>query len=382
MSTASPSDWPQAFRYQMPVAERFAYFDHAAVAPLSGPAAASLNRWTESLLRSGDVHWPSWSRHVEGCRETAARLVNADPDEIALVKNTTEGVNLVAEGFPWQSGDNVVMPAGEFPTNRFAWQNLERLGVETRIVPVEQGRISLDALAAACDGRTRMLTVSWIGFADGWRNDLDQLCELAHSRGILLFVDAIQGLGVQPLDVRQTPIDFFAADGHKWLLGPEGAGLLYVKREHLQTLTPLGLGWNSVENAYDFSRSELQLKPSAARYEGGSYNVAGFVALESSLELFEQYTVAAISARILELSEMAVEQLESIGAQIVSCREPAHKSGIVVFQLGDEAPQELRRRCLAHDVVVSCRGAGIRIAPHAYNSAGDVDRLIRALRSK
>ena len=219
----------QSFRQQMPVAQRWAYFDHAAVAPLPERTRAAVTRWVDLAATEGDTVWPSWSNRVEQCRGLAARLIHAEPAEIALVHSTTEGITLVAEGYPWQPGDNVVTLDNEFPSNQYPWLNLASRGVETRRVPAVDGRVDLDRLADACDARTRIVTVSWVGYASGYRVDLDQVAELAHRKGALLFVDAIQGLGVFPLDVQKTPIDFLAADGHKWLLGPEGAGLFYLR---------------------------------------------------------------------------------------------------------------------------------------------------------
>jgi selenocysteine lyase/cysteine desulfurase len=255
MPEASNDPWLE-LRRQMPCAEKWAYFDHAAVAPISAPARTALVAWANDLAENGCADWPRWAERLEDVRRRGAELISASTDEIALIRNTTEGVNLVAEGFPWQAGDNVVVPADEFPTNLYPWMNLAARGVEVRRVPVDQGRVDLDRLAAACDARTRIVAVSWVGYASGWRNDVDALVELAHGRGALLFLDAIQGLGVFPLDVRRTPVDFLAADGHKWLLGPEGAGLFYLRREHLDLLRPVGLGWNSVVQSYDFDRIE------------------------------------------------------------------------------------------------------------------------------
>src|SRR5262249_41607809 len=160
--------------------------------------------------------------------------------------------------------------------------------------PDAAGRVDLARLAEACDARTRIVSVSWVGYVSGWRCDLDAVAELAHKRGALLMVDAIQGLGGFPLDVRATPIDFLAGDGHKWLLGPEGAGLFYLKREHLDLLRPIGVGWHSVEHASDYSRIELKLKPSAARYEGGTQNMVGFLGLAASLELLLECGTASV----------------------------------------------------------------------------------------
>ena len=367
------------FRRQMPVARRWAYFDHAAVAPLPAPSQQALLRWAQQACEHGDVHWPEWARRVEDLRRGAANLLGATPEEIALLRSTSEGVNLVAEGFPWKPGDNVVTLADEFPTNQYAWLNQADRGVETRRIPVGPEGVELDTIAQACDKRTRIVTISWVSYCTGRRYDLDRLAELAHQHGALLFVDGIQGLGVLPLDVRQTPIDFLAADGHKWLLGPEGAGIFYIRREHLDLLRPIGLGWNSVAHAHDFARIELNLKDTAERYEGGSQNMAGMTALASSVELLLQLGQAAIANRIFETTDVACEQLQSIGAQIISDRSLDRKSGIVVFEIPGQNPTELRQKCLQKDIVLSCRSGKLRISAHGYNNLDDLDRLVAAL---
>jgi len=380
--SAAPSsrdDWHERFRRQMPVTERFAYFNHAAVAPLPAPTEQAIVRWVEQAALEGDTAWSGWSRRVEQCRALAARLIAADPAEVALVHSTSEGVGLVAEGYPWRAGDNVVTLDNEFPSNQYPWLNLASRGVETRRVPCEEGRIDLARLEAACGASTRIVSVSWVGYVSGWRVDLDAMAELAHRRGALLFVDAIQGLGVFPLDVRATPIDFLAADGHKWLLGPEGAGLLYVRREHLDLLRPLGVGWHSVVHASDYGRIELKLKPSAARYEGGSQNMVGFLGLAESLKLLLEYGQEAIGRRVLEITDMACERLEQAGARAYSVRQGEHRSGIVSFELPGRDALEVKKRLLAAGVVTSARGGKLRIAAHAYNNEQDLDRLIAAL---
>jgi selenocysteine lyase/cysteine desulfurase len=363
----------------MPCAEKWAYFDHAAVAPISKPAQAVFVSWAHDLAENGCANWPQWAEQLEHVRRRGAELISASPDEIALVRNTTEGVNLVAEGFPWQAGDNVVVPADEFPTNLYPWMNLASRGVELRRVPVEQGRVDLEKIAAACDARTRIVAVSWVGYASGWRNDVDALVELVHDRGALLFLDAIQGLGVFPLDVRRTPVDFLAADGHKWLLGPEGAGLFYLRREHLDLLRPIGLGWNSVVQPYDFDRIELNPKPAAARYEGGTYNMPGLLALGASLELLAAFPTERVAARILAITDEICERLSRVGAAIASCREPLHASGIVSFELPGRNPALVRKGCRERHVLLSCRAGRLRVSPHAYANSEDIERLLTAL---
>jgi selenocysteine lyase/cysteine desulfurase len=372
------ADW-EPLRRQMPVAQRWAYFDHAAVAPLTGPSRRAIVDWSEEAARSGDVAWPPWRNQIEQLRSHLAEMIHADTAEIALIRNTTEGVNLVAEGYPWQSGDNVVTLADEFPTNQYPWLNLADRGVETRRVATDDGRVDPDRLAAACDRRTRVLSISWVGYASGWRNDLEQAARIAHQHGALLFVDAIQGLGVFPLDVRSTPIDFLAADGHKWMMGPEGAGVFFLRREHLDRLRPVGVGWNSVAAAGAFGHIELTLKNDASRYEGGSHNMVGLIGLKASLQLLAQFGQDAISRRVLDVTDRACERLAAAGAVIRSDRRPERKSGIVSFELPGQDPQEIRRRCLEQHVVLSCRAGRLRISPHAYNNEADLDRLLAAI---
>ena len=383
MAAPKLMDVRSRFRSQMPVAANWAYFDHGAVAPLPEPTRAAMAAWLTEATEQGDVPWQSWSQQVEATRQIAARLVNAEVEETALVPNTTTGISLVAEGFPWQAGDNVVTLANEFPSNLYPWINLANRGVETRKVPVNDGRVDLDRVSNAIDGRTRLVSLSWVGFASGWRVDVAAAVEMCHRRGCLFFLDAIQGLGVFPLDVKASGIDFFAADGHKWLLGPEGAGVLYVRREHLDLLRPLGLGWHSVVGGGSFT-SEMNLRPTAARYEGGTENMAGMIGLGASLSLLCELgvgpTASPVAESVLSITDYACACLLSQGAVLLSPREGNHRSGIVTFQLPGHDPAEIRKALLDAHIVTSCRGGGVRISPHGYATEVDIDRMMDVLK--
>ena len=376
--SAKKNCW-EDFRRSMPVTEKWAYFDHAAVAPICGPAQRALERWLSDATTNGAVYWSAWRKSVEEARRAGAELLGATPEEIAVIRNTTEGINLVAEGFPWKSGDNVVTLASEFPSNRYPWMNLARHGVETRIIPTEDERVDFDRLAEACDRRTRIISVSWVGYATGWRSDVAELVDFAHQRGACLFLDAIQGLGVFPLDLTEIPVDFLAADGHKWLLGPEGAGLFFIRQKHLDLLQPVGIGWNSVMNAGDFGSTTLNLKHDAGRYEGGSYNLAGITALAASLDWLLSYGVRALSDRLLDVTDNLCGRLEAIGAAITSSRDTHQRSGIIACTLPGKNPQSLKQRCLEQNVVVNCRANRLRLSPHVYTNEEDLQRLIDAL---
>jgi selenocysteine lyase/cysteine desulfurase len=379
MSLSSDPRWAD-FRSQIPAAEKWAYFEHSAISPLPAPTRNAIAQWLDEATYQAAAAWYKWDRRLQEVRATAAKMVGAERDEIALVHSTTEGVSIVAEGFPWREGDNVVLPSDEFPANQYPWLNLASRGVETRRVPVEGGRIDLDRLEAACDERTRIVALSWVGYISGWRTDLDAAAEMAHRRGALILVDVIQGLGAFPLDVGKTPIDFFAAEGRKWLLSPEGTGLLYVKRKHLSTLRPVGVGWNSVVQGHDFTNIELRLKESTTRYEGGAPNSVGFIGMGASLDLLLSFGLDAISERILEITDACCQRLRQMGAVIYSRREERkHCSGIVTFEIPGCNPQALREHCAERHVSISCRSGRLRISPQAYINDDDIDRLIESL---
>lgn len=369
----------QRLRDAMPVARRWAYFDHAAVAPVSGPAAAAMQRWVDESVSEGDTMWPEWGRQLKSMRQSAANLIGAATDEIALVPNTTAGINLVAEGLDWRSGDNVVTLGDEYPSNLYPWMHLADRGVETRRVPTADGVVDYDELADRCDDRTRLITVSWVAFSNGCRRNLDVIAEIAERKGALLFVDAIQALGVFPLDVSRTPIDFLAADGHKWLLGPEGAGIAYIRRDRLPLLRATAVGAHSVVHAYDYTHIELKLKPDAARYEGGSLNVPGMLGLGASIDLLQSLGVANIAAAILDATDSICSKLRDGGFRVASPRDGEQRSGIVSFEFPGADLLAVRRHCLEQGVALACRAGRIRVSAHAYNTGDDIDRLISSL---
>ncbi len=289
-------DWDALRQAEFPVTERWAYFDHAAVSPLPRRSGAALHAWIEEQEANGCVHWPSWERKVEGYRRDLARLIGADADEIAFVSSTTHGIGVVAEGFPWREGDNIVTAEDEYPSNVYPWLNLRSRGVAVRMVPGRAGCIDPAVLAAAIDDRTRVLTISHVEWASGFRHDLDALVALCEARGVALFVDAIQSLPALTLDVRRTPIDFLAAGGQKWLLGPEGTGFLFVRRDWIERLRPILVGSHSVASSFNDPGFPFDLKPSARRWEGGAFNMPGLQALGTSVGLILELGPDAVSA--------------------------------------------------------------------------------------
>jgi len=352
--------------------------DHAAVAPLTGRAHSALIEWAADMAENGDVHESRWTRRVEEVRALFGKLLNADPLDLAFVKNTSEGIGIVAEGFPWRAGDNVVTASEEYPANLYPWMNLADRGVTLRTVPSRDGRLGIDDLRAAMDQRTRLVSLSFVEFASGFRNDLDVIGGLCRERGVYFFVDAIQGLGVLPLDVRQAPVDFLAADGHKWLLGPEGAGIFYVRRDLLNLLHPVGVGWNSVVGARDFSRIDFTLKPHAGRWESGTLNVAGITGLGASLELLLEIGVPALAGRLRQLTDDLCARASRVGWTVFSSRRPEDWSAIVSLVVPGDVRQRVAR-CRNAGLVINQRAGRLRISPHCYNTTEEIERLIAVL---
>ncbi len=382
-SAAAAYDWDE-FRGQMPVARKWAYFDHAAVGPIPAVTHDEIAKWADEAAGDGDVMWPSWKRQNEDLRELTAKVINSRPEEIALIPNTTVGINLVSEGFPWMRGDNIVLPEHEFPSNLYPWKSLEARGVEVRQVPLVGNAVCPNRIADACDQRTRIVSASWVGYASGYRIDPAEIASVAHDNDALFFLDAIQGLGVFPIDVQATGVDFLAADGHKWLLGPEGAGVFFTRREHLDLLRPLNVGWNSVKQGCDFSNVALDVRDSASRYEGGTQNTAGLIGLGASLKLLVEFGLTAtkspIADRVLHITDLMCQSLEAAGARIFSPRDDAVRSGIVSFEMPGQPSEPMRDKLLDAAVVTSYRGHRVRAAAHCYNNGDDIQRMVEAIR--
>ena len=381
-----------SFRDVMPVSKTYAYFDHAAVGPIPRPAALAIQKWTDQSLFSGDVFWPEWSAAAGRLRTSATKLLGCQPTEIALIPNTTFGINMIAQGYRWVGSpatDSVVVLSNEFSSNLLPWMALERRGVEVRVVHVdESGVVPLDSIRTAIDATTRLVAVSWVGYFSGFRMDLAKLCEMVHQAGAQLFVDAIQALGVFSLNTQETPIDYLAADGHKWMLGPEGAGLLFIRQKNLEHLEPLMQGWGSLQMAGQFQTANMVLKNDASRYEGGSANHVGLIGLGESLQVLLDHGCNRIdnpiATAVLENAASIEDGLRSAGANVFRARSlnsDCELSGILTFELPGMDPNELRRRLLQEEIVLSVRHGRLRVATHAYNNQEDIHRLVATVQN-
>ncbi len=370
----------EKWRTEFPVTKSYIYMNHAGVAPLSSRVMDAMVGFVEDATFNGAVNVESWVETVELCRSVSAQLINADVTEIAFMKNTTQGILLAANGIDWNEGDNVVTSAVEFPANVYPWWSLkERYGVETRMVHEHDGRIHLDDLIAAIDEKTRVVTISHVEFASGFRNDIKAIGKICKDRGIWYVVDAIQSIGVIEVDVKSCHIDILAADGHKWLLAPEGAAIFYCANDKLDKLNNTNIGWASVVNPRDFLNYDLTQKPDATRFEEGSYNTTGLYGLNAAIELLLEIGITGIETRVMELTSALITGLESKGYHVFTPKKTSDRAGIVVFESHRHTPSEINERLLKENIIAAERGSGVRVSPHFYNTQSEVEQLLETL---
>jgi len=366
-------DWVR-WREEFPSAARLVHLNHAGLSPLPRRVAAAIRTFADEGVLLDRAVYRRWEARAEAVRALAARLIGAQAHEIAFVRNTSEGLSLVASGLPWQAGDNVVTVADEYPSNVYPWLGLRRFGVETRLVTRSSPRFSAADVAALIDRRTRVVAVSAVDWQSGFRIDLAAFGELCRARNVLFVVDGIQAVGALAVDVAASGIDVLAAGGHKWLLAPEGCGMLFVSDRVVERIYPVLLGWKSVDNAGVYLPYHFDLRPDAARLEPGSAAHLGILAFGAALELLLDIGPTAIEARVLETTEQLAEGLRRLGATVLSPRGAGERSAILTFALGD--PQALHQALTDAGIVVRQRLGGIRLAPHFYNDAGDIARVL------
>ena len=369
-----------------PVLRKWHFFNHAGVCPLPAAAADAFRRYALQGEQQAYL-FTSWYRDVEKLRQLAAELINAGPDEVAFVKNTSEGLSIVASGIDWQFGDGVVTTNVEYPANVYPWmEQVRNRGV--KLVRVEErtdanGRRAVPVdrlLEEAAHPKTKIVALSHVEYASGQRHDLTKIGQFCRDHGKLFCVDAIQSVGVLPVDVQAMKIDYLAADGHKWMLGPEGAGIFYCRRELIERTRPIMVGWMNVINAQDYGDINYTLRADAGRFECGSYNVPGLLALKSALEVIKAARVGAVAQRVRELTDLLIAGLERKGYQIVSPRDKWQWSGIVSFTSPRHDPKrvvlELRKD---HQTEIALREGRLRASPHFYNTEQQIERLVEVL---
>ena len=366
----------EKYRSQFPVTKSSIYMNHAAVAPISRRVHDAMAALIEDVQQFGAEHWHRWTETYGNVRRSLAQLLNAEPSEIAFTKNTSEGISMFASGLNWQPGDEVVSIEGEFPANFYPWKALEKRGVVLRLVQTEQGRVSQEAILGALTSRTRVVAVSFVQYVSGFRLDLEKLGQACAAHGCLLFVDAIQGLGAFPVDVKRANIAGLAADSHKWVLGPEGSALFYVNRQVMEKITPREIGWTTVRHWSDFSHLDLSWRDDARRYECGTLNTVGIYGVGAAVNLLLEVGIPNVAERVLDLTDQLRGGLLAQGHSVFGPRSREEASGIVSFVPRQGTADLLLERLLSHRVQVAARGGMVRIAPHFYNTEEEVERVL------
>jgi cysteine desulfurase/selenocysteine lyase len=364
---------PTPYRPLFPITQRYAYFNHAGVSPVNTHAIAAMQAFNERTAREsfGDFR-EEIEEQLRDLRRRFATLINArSVDEIVLMPNTATGINIAALSLPLRPGDNVLVLDGDYPANIYPWMNLAHRGVLTKIVPAHNGGLDLDLLQSRIDSHTRVIAMSTVVFATGFRNDIEGVGRICKERGIFLVVDGIQSLGALPFDVQAANVDFLAAGSQKWLIGPIGGGFLYVRRELLnEVVAGPYVGAASVVDAQNFLDYNFTLQPTAERFSLGSSGIMNQLGLRASVELIQEIGIERIAERVLMLAGVAIGDMQERGYRLSADSAPEHRSGIVIVEVDDPVATCAR----LHDAGIICipRGKGFRIAPHFYNTEEEI----------
>ncbi len=371
---------------QFPHLAQLVYLNHAAVAPWPRCTQEAVAAFARENVDLGAKEYPKWMKTEQRLKRNLATLLNAPSSaDIALVKNTSEALSFVAYGLDWQRGDNVVISDQEFPSNRIVWESLAQFGVELRQVDLASAPSPEEALINSMDQQTRLLSISSIEYASGLRIELERLGEFCRRQQIYFCVDAIQSIGAVALDVEAIQADFVMADGHKWMLGPEGLAVFYCRQEVRDELRLNQYGWHMVDPLGDYDNPQWRIASSARRFECGSPNMLGIHALDASIALLLDEGMAAIEAAVSENATFLIEAIKQRPAlQLLTDDRPGRFGGIVTFKVKNSDSATLHQQLMQSDIICAQRGGGVRFSPHFYTptshlaeAMAQVDELIR-----
>lgn len=360
--------------------ENFTYLNHAAVGVLARPTREALHAFVDAHATGGVMGVFPYELRMDDYRSRIARFIGAEPGTVAVLRNTGDGANVIAAGYPWQAGDELILPDNEFPANAQPWLALRARGVNVRFVETARERLTPDVLRRSITSRTKVVSVSWVSFADGYRHDLAALAEIAHEHGAILAVDAIQALGAFPIDVQACGIDALYCGGAKWMLALQGVSFLYVRPQLLDLLRVAAPGWRSVAGMWDFLNYDQPFVADATRFEGGTPNFIGALSLAESIAVIEDAGTQRIANHVLALTDRLCEGLREAGADLLSIRGGTESSGIVTFTLPGCDPVALGKALQHEGIVSTYRSNGIRMAPHGYNTFDEIDATLDAVR--
>lgn len=364
------------YRKLFPVVNDFIYLDHAGVAPISTRVKSKVNDFLDIALNKGATKYDFFMEEVENVRTNFSRLLNCKQQEIAFIKNTSHGLSLIAKGIEWRKGDSIIVFEKEFPANLYTWLDLKRSGVEVRQAPLTGGRVEIKEIEKLIDKNTRLLSISSVQFTNGYRADLESIGKICKENNILFCVDAIQSLGIVPIDVNELGIDFLAADGHKWMLSPEGTGILYCSSKVVKDVSPVLLGWKSIVNEGEYEKINLDLKPNALKFEEGSLNVLGIFALGAGLDLLLEIGIEKVCNRIQYLGDLIIDEVKKRNFILKTPVCKNERAGIISFY-GSFDSSLLKDSLYSKNVIINVRDGALRAAPHFYNTEDDIGALFK-----
>ncbi|MGC2235593.1 MAG: aminotransferase class V-fold PLP-dependent enzyme [Pyrinomonadaceae bacterium] len=371
----------EKIRSLFPALQKYTYLNSAAVAPLPAAAVEAVHSQLKDVSENGTVNFSDWIATKQRAREIVAEMLNVEAEQVAFLRNTSDGFASVANGLKWEKGDNIVSFEREFPANFYAWRRIrDAFGVELRLCPERDGRIDLDEFISLIDENTKLVSISAVQYGSGFRADLERIGRAARKFDALFAVDIIQGFGALRFDLPAQFVDVAAGASHKWLCSPEGCGILYLSDRARERVEPTLVGWISVEAPWNFEDLEQPFKSTALAWESGTGGSSLFYGLEQSVKLLSETGAENIENYLEELSDYLCELLAGKNYEIVSSRAKGEKSQIVcVKHQNGLTPNEIAAALEKENIIVSPRGERIRIAPHFFNNREDIERLIKAL---
>jgi len=368
-------------RKLFPVTEKYTYLNSAAVSPMPTVAVEAVLSQLRDVSENGTTNYVEWIATKDRARALIAEMLNVRAEQIAFMRNTSDGFASVANGLRWEKGDNIVSFEREFPANFYAWRMIrDKFGVELRLCPEQGGRIDLDEFIALIDENTKLVSISAVQFASGFRADLEKISKAAHAVDALFAVDIIQGFGAMEFDLPAQGVDIASGASHKWLFSPEGCGMLYLSDKARERIEPTLVGWISVETPWDFEEREQNFKPTALAWESGTGGSSLFYGLEQSLRLIHETGLKTIENYLEDLTDYLCELISGKNYEIISSRARGEKSQIVCIKHQNGLTSNEIAKILENEkIVVSPRGIRLRIAPHFFNNREDIEKLAENL---
>lgn len=365
---------PGNIRAQFPIFERKIYLNSCSQGALSTSVEAGLLDYIVSWHQGGSP-WDQWVQKYEEARAIFARLIGAEPGEVAIVPSASAAINSVASALDFSRRAKVVLGEFEFPTMGHVWLAQQRRGAQVQFVSAQNGALPVEAYEPAMDAGTLIVPVTHVSFLNGFRSDVAGITRLAHQRGALVLLDGYQDCGTRPLDVKQMGVDFYVSGTLKYLLGPAGVAFLYVRRELLETLQPTITGWFGQANPYAFDLKHFDPAPTARRFEAGTPPVMNLYGAVRGVELLTGLGLEAVSKHIGRLAQLLVEGVRRLGIRM---KTPIDTQGpLVVLEARDL--DALLASLDEHGIVASGRHGGLRLSFHLYNTRGDVEQVLEVL---